>query len=105
MSFLWCEIVFYNVYTEMYTGNWNAAGVPVLKETKSECLSQRYTGLVGKNVPTLYLFKALHLWKAVGTIKTWVLDRCFVSLGVKRQRCTGYKFTGHELGDSSFYHP
>lgn len=56
-------------------------------------------------MPTLYLFKALHLSKAVGIIKTWVLDRCFVSLGVKRQRCTGYKFTGHELGDSSFCHP
>lgn len=89
-----------------YNVHWNVAGVPVLKEKKkSESLSQRHTRLVGKNVPTPYLFKALHLWRIGGIIKTWVLDLCLVSLGVKRQRCTDYKFTGHKPGDSSFCHP
>lgn len=54
--------------------------------------------------PLLYLFKALHLWRTGGIIKTWVLDVCFASLGVKRQRSTDYKFIGHEPGDSSFCH-
>lgn len=89
-----------------YSVHWNAAGVPGLKQKKSEGLSQRHVGLIGKNVPTLYLFKALHLWRTVGIIKAWLLDLCCVSLGVKRQRCTDYKFTGHEPGDSStFCHP
>lgn len=35
-----------------YNVRWIAAGVPVLKEKKSESLSQRHIGLVGKNVPT-----------------------------------------------------
>lgn len=64
MSFLWCEIVFYNVYAEeyvYYSVHWNAASVPLLKEKKSESLSQRHIRLVRKSVPTPYLFKELHL--------------------------------------------
>lgn len=40
----------------------------------------------------------------MGIINTWILDLCCVSLGVKRQKCTDYRFA--EPGDSSsFCHP
>lgn len=84
---------------------WNAAGIPLLKEKKSEGLSQRHIRLVRKSVPTPYLFKARHFWRTLGIIKTWVLDLHCVSVGVKRQRYTDYKFIGHGPGDSSFCHP
>lgn len=34
----------------------------------------------------------------MGIMKTWVLDLYCVSVGVKRQRCTDYKFIGHAPG-------
>lgn len=54
--------------------------------------------------PLFTFFKTFHLWRTVGIINTWILDLCCVSLGVKRQKCTDYRFA--EPGDSSsFCHP